>query len=155
MKKPVIALFASVGFCLGSAIAIAQPQDQQNSQPNDQQQQGRRHGGARWGDPQQRVNMLAKRLKLSDDQKQKLLPIFTDAQQQMQSLHEDTSMSRDDRMAKMKSIREDTDGKINGILNDDQKQKYAAMQQQMRERMQERSQEHGGNGDAGAAPPQN
>ena len=57
-------------------------------------------------------------------------------------------MSREDRMAKMKSIREDTDAKVNGILNDDRrKQKYAEMQQKARERMQQR-----GGGNSGGAP---
>jgi hypothetical protein len=123
-----------------AAIAVAQPQDQQHDQ-----QQGHRHGMM---DPQQRVNMLAKELKLTDDQKSKLLPILTDQQQQMQSLRQDTSMSREDRMAKMRSIHEQTNAKVNGILNDDQKQKYAEMQQKMREHMQQRQ---GG----GGAPPSN
>jgi hypothetical protein len=41
-------------------------------------------------------------------------------------------------MAKMKALRSQTDDKINGILNDDQKQKYAQMKEQAQERMQER-----------------
>jgi protein CpxP len=139
MKTPLLALSLSVLLGIGTTAALAQPQDEQNGQQ--QQHNGRNHG--RWGDPQQRVNMLAKRLNLTDDQKQKLLPILTDEQQQMQAIHQDSSQSRDDRMAKMKSLRQQTDDKINGILNDDQKTKYAEMQQHTRERMQ---QHQGGGG---------
>jgi hypothetical protein len=106
-------------------------------------------------DPQQRVNMLAKRLKLSDDQKQKLLPIFTDEQTQMKSLRDDSSLSREDKMTKMKSIHEDTETKVNGLLNDDQKQQYTKMQEQMRQRMHDRmgGGQGGPQGEAGGPPP--
>jgi Spy/CpxP family protein refolding chaperone len=46
-------------------------------------------------------------------------------------------------MAKMKSIHEDTNNKVNAILNDEQKQKYADMQEKMRQRMQNRMQSRG------------
>jgi hypothetical protein len=52
----------------------------------------------------------------------------------MTSLREDTSLSREDRMSKMRSIRESTTSKISAILNDDQKKQYEAMQQEMRSR---------------------
>lgn len=140
MKKPVLALFISACMGIGSTALLAQPQDQQND-PQQGNQQHYRHG-PRGADPQQMVNRLSKRLNLSSDQQQKLLPIFTNQQQQMQSLRQDTSLSREDRMTKMKSIHEDTNNKINAILNDEQKQKYADMQQKMRDRMQERMQSH-------------
>ena len=128
-------LVAGVAGILGLAgtLALAQEQNQQAAPEHQQQSRGRRQF-----DPQQRVNILAKRLSLSDDQKQKLQGIFTDMQQQMQTIRQDSSMSREDKMEKMKSLRSQTEDKINGILNDDQKQKYAQMKEQAKERMQER-----------------
>ncbi|HEX6547038.1 MAG TPA: hypothetical protein VF023_12070 [Bryobacteraceae bacterium] len=144
MKKPVLALFISACMGIGSTALLAQPQDQQSDQQqNDQHPHRRGRRGARNADPQQMVNRLSKRLNLTSDQQQKLLPIFTDQQQQMKSLWQDNSLSRDDRMTKMKSIHEDTNNKVNAILNEEQKQKYADMQQKMRERMQNRMQSHG------------
>ena len=64
----------------------------------------------------------------------------------MMQLHQDQSLSRDDKMAKAKSLHADTTGKIEAVLTADQKQKYEAMQQKMQERMQERMQ-------GGGAPP--
>jgi protein CpxP len=81
---------------------------------------------------------------LSDDQKQKLTAIFADSEQQMHSVRQDSSLSREDKMEKMKTLRSETDNKINGILNDEQKQKYEQMKQQARERMQERRGGQGG-----------
>jgi Spy/CpxP family protein refolding chaperone len=134
MKRHLLALTLSTVLGAGAVNMMAQNQDQ-GSQQNE-----RRHG--RRFDPQQRVNMLAKRLNLTDDQKQKVAGIFADMQQQMQGIRNDSSLSREDRMAKMKSLREQTDDKINGILNDDQKQKYTQMKQQAQERMQERMKDH-------------
>jgi hypothetical protein len=66
----------------------------------------------------------------------------------MMAVHQDQSLSREDRMAKMKALHEDSTTKINAVLNDTQKQKFADMQAKMQERMQQRTQ--GG----GQAPPQ-
>lgn len=131
MKKTVIAM--AIAGLVGLAGPAAMAQDQQAAP---QQQAERGHSGRQF-DPERRVNMLAKRLNLTDDQKQKLAGIFADQQQQMQSIRQDSSLSREDRMEKMKTLRSDADEKINGILNDDQKQKYAQMKEKARERMQQ------------------
>lgn len=137
MKKSLMVLTLSAALA-GGITLMAQAQDQQAPQ------QGEQGHGRRQFDPQQRVNILAKRLNLNDDQKGKITTIFTDMQQQMQSIRGDSSLSREDRMAKMKTLREQTDEKVNGVLNDDQKQKYAAMKQQAQERMKEREGQGGG-----------
>jgi protein CpxP len=132
MKKTILAL--AIAGVVGLAGSAAMAQDQQAAP----QQQTERGHGRRQFDPQRRVDMFAKRLNLTDDQKQKLQGIFADQQQQMQSMRQDSSLSRQDRMEKMKTMRSETDEKINGILNDDQKQKYAQMKEKGRERMQQR-----------------
>ena len=137
MKNAVIAM--AIAGLVGWAGPAAMAQDQQAAP----QQQTERGHGRRQFDPQRRVDMLAKRLNLSDDQKQKLQGIFADQQQQMQSMRQDSSLSRQDRMEKMKTLRSEADDKINGILNEDQKQKYAQLKEKSRERMRE----HRGGGD--------
>ena len=42
----------------------------------------------------------------------------------MEALHQDQSMSQEDKMAKMKSLREDSNTKIEAVLNDTQKQQF-------------------------------
>jgi len=102
--------------------------------------------------PDKQLEHLTKTLNLTSDQQMQIKPILENQQQQMMQLHQDTSLSRDDKMAKAKSLHADTTGKIEAVLNDQQKQKYEAMQQKMQERMQEK---HGGaSGDAAAPPAQ-
>jgi len=58
---------------------------------------------------------MTKRYDLSADQQTQIKPIIANQQQQMMALRQDSSMSRDDKMAKMKSIRDDSNTKIQAI----------------------------------------
>jgi protein CpxP len=58
----------------------------------------------------------------------------------MQGLRQDTTLSREDRMAKMQTIRTDSNAKIKAVLNDDQKKQF----QQDQLRMQQRDQSPNG-----------
>jgi protein CpxP len=102
--------------------------------------------------PDKQLEHLTKTLSLTSDQQTQIKPILENQQQQMMQLHEDQSLSRDDKMAKAKSLHADTTSKIEAVLTPDQKQKYEVMQQQMQERMQQRMQ--GGAGTPPSAQPQ-
>ena len=131
MKKQIFSAALSTLFGLGVLVAAPQTQDQSNT--DQRKESAHRHGA----DPQRQANILAKKLNLTADQKNQILPILTDRQQQMKSIHEDSSLSQADRRTKMRSVFEDSDAKIKAVLNDDQKQKYDQMQQERRERMQQ------------------
>jgi hypothetical protein len=87
-------------------------------------------------DPAQQLEGMTKRYNLSADQQSQIKPILESRQQQMQALRGDSSLSQEDRMAKMQSIRADSNKKIEAILNDDQKKQFEADQQHMQQRMQ-------------------
>jgi periplasmic protein CpxP/Spy len=140
----------AAGLTLSTAAAFAQdaaapPAADANQQP------GPGMGGGRFGrqpmDPDQQIARMTKRYNLSADQQTQIKPILVSTQQQVQALRADTSLSRDDKMAKMKSIRDDSSTKISALLNDTQKKQFADDQQRMQERMQQ-----GGGGPAGAPP---
>ncbi len=133
MKKLVgtLALSALLSFA-GSAVA----QSQQATTGSSTDSSAKHEHGQRQADPQQQVDHMAKKLNLSADQKSQLLPILTARRDQMESLRNDASLSQEDRHAKMKSIRSDSETKIRALLTDDQKQSYDKMQQQMQERRQ-------------------
>jgi Spy/CpxP family protein refolding chaperone len=97
---------------------------------------------------------LAEQLNLTDDQKPKVKEILANQMQQMRDLRQDDSLSADDRRAKMKSIREDTNTKLKGVLTADQFQKWQEMQSRMRGPRNRPPGEGGTNAPAGA-PPQN
>jgi periplasmic protein CpxP/Spy len=111
----------------------------QSSAQSDAQQSGPAEGSHRGRrqriSPDQQLDHLTKALNLTDDQKNQIRPILEERQQKMQSLHSDASLSREDRMSKARSIFQESNSKIRGALNDDQKQKFDQMQQRRREHM--------------------
>ena len=82
------------------------------------------------------VNRLSENLNLTDSQKAQARTILQDAREKMMALRQDTSLSREDRHAKMMEIREATSGQIRGLLNEDQQKKYDAIKQERQQEMQ-------------------
>lgn len=146
MKKQIFTFAVSAILGTGLALAAPQTQDQPAAPETNQANHGHRQM-----DPQRQVKMLTKRLNLTTDQQNQILPILTDQQQQMKSIFSDSSLSREDRRAKMQSVRQDSDAKIKAVLTDSQKQTWDQMQQQRQERMQQRRKEHS-NSDQGSNP---
>jgi len=100
--------------------------------------------------PEDRTERLTKALNLSDDQKSKVLSILQDEQKQMEAVRSDTNLSRDDRWAKMREIRQNTTTQIKGTLNADQAKKFSDMQQEMEARREQRGKDNKDN----TPPPQ-
>ena len=75
----------------------------------------------------QRLQMMTKQLNLTAEQQQTIKPVLENESQQMQTLRQDTSLSREDRMSKMQQIRQSSNEQIKPILNSDQQQKFAEM----------------------------
>ncbi len=121
----------ATGLTLCSAAAFAQ---QDTPAPDASAQQG---GHRQPPTPDEQVARMTKRYNLSSDQQAQIKPILANQQQQMQALRQDSSLSQEDRMAKVKSIRDDSSAKISALLNDSQKQKFAQDQQRRQEHMQE------------------
>ncbi|MGA8271310.1 MAG: hypothetical protein WB919_07090 [Candidatus Sulfotelmatobacter sp.] len=145
---------------LAAAILIAVPfaaaQDSQSSDQSappaqDAQGNGGRHHGP--PDPARRTAELTKQLKLTSDQQAKVQEALQTEHTQMESLHQDSSLSQQDRRAKMMDIHKTTDSQIRGLLDSNQQKKWDEMQAKREQWMQNR---HGGGPDAGgqAPPPQ-
>lgn len=123
MKKQLASFAVCLLFGTGLALAAPLPQDTPASAPSSHQ-----------ADPSQQLRRLTKRLNLTSDQQNQLLPILTDRQQQMAALRSDSSLSPQDRRAKGRALREDSESKIKAVLNDNQKQQYEQMRQHRRQR---------------------
>lgn len=143
MKKQLCSLALSAIFGLGVAIAAPQTQDPAAPPPAPgSADSGQRSAGHRPFDPNRQLQMLSKRLQLTSDQQNQILPILTSRGQQVESLRSDTSLSPKDRRFKMRSIREEGDAQIKAVLSDSQKKAYDQLREQMREREQQRREEH-------------
>jgi hypothetical protein len=123
MKKQFGWFALCVIFGCGLALAAPLPQEAPASAP-----------AAHRFDPDQQVRRLTKRLNLTAEQQNQLLPILTERQRQMAALRNDSSLSAQDRRAKARALREDSDSKIKAVLNDSQKQQYEQMRQHRRQR---------------------
>jgi Spy/CpxP family protein refolding chaperone len=74
------------------------------------------------------LKRLSKQLSLTSGQQQKIKPILENQVQQMQSLRQDTSLSREDRMSKFQQIHQDAVTQIKAVLTSDQQAKFDKMQ---------------------------
>ena len=158
-----IALSGLLAFGMNAAIASAQDSSAQQGSTMQQgsMQQGSMQGpgGAgghhRMMDPDQQLAHMTKRYNLTADQQTQLKPILAANQQQMMQMHSDMSMSKQDKIAKMQSMREDSKQKVEAVLTPDQKAKFEQDQTRMQQRRADRMQNGGAMGgqDAGAPPP--
>lgn len=89
-------------------------------------------------------NILSK-LDLTDDQKAKVKPIAEDNSKQMREVFQDSSLSREDRRDKIKTINDATNAKLKDILTADQYTKYLDLQKQMMNRRRGGAPAGGGN----------
>jgi len=82
------------------------------------------------------VNALALELNLNPDQQGKIKTVLVDQRQQASTVIADNSLSRDDKVQKIRALREATIAKVRGVLNDDQKKKLDQMLEGPSERPQ-------------------
>jgi periplasmic protein CpxP/Spy len=123
MKKQLESFALCLIFGSGLALAAPLPQEAPASPP-----------AAHRSDPDQQVRRLTKRLNLTAEQQTQLLPIITERQRQMTALRNDGSLSAQDRRAKLRALREDSNSKIKAVLNESQKQQYEQIRQHRRQR---------------------
>lgn len=83
-------------------------------------------------DPKSQLEHLTKKLDLSKEQQDKILPILQDKHEKMEALH-----------AQMKEMRQQAMGKIEAELTPEQQKKWKEMQEERQEKMKEYKEKHG------------
>ena len=134
---------------LAAGLTFAQP-SQESQTPTPDKHPGMHHEES----ADQHLQMLSEKLNLTDDQKAKLRPILQDQMLQMKAVREDSSLSQDDRRAKMMDIRKGTDTQIRELLDPTQQKKWDEMQTKRGEWMQHRHQGPDSGSDPQSKPPQ-
>ena len=119
---------------------------------NDAPPAGQMHGR---GNPERELQQLTQTLSLTPDQQTQVKSLLAERRQKMEELRKtsagtDAAPQGPPPRQQMEAIRNDTDTKINALLNDDQKPKFAAWQQR---RMQGRRGPGGPGGDQAPPPP--
>ena len=142
LKHSLLAL--SLAGLIYAAPALAQNAAQSNSAPDQQSapnSQEHQWHGHRNMDPAKRTEMLTKKLNLTADQQSKVQEIFKSEHSQMESLHNDSSLSRDDRQTKMMDIHKASGEQVRALLDATQQKKWDEMQNRREGRQGHR---HGG-----------
>jgi protein CpxP len=80
-----------------------------------------------------RLEEMSKQLNLTDDQKAKLKPILQDEAQQLQAVHNDASLSQDQKKAKAREIHAASKPQINSVLTPDQQKQWKEMKKKAKE----------------------
>ncbi len=152
-RKMILALTAASA--LGAATAMV-AQDQQAAPPPPMAGQMGPGGGMHGG--RDGMRDMARELNLTPDQRQQVRGFMKTAHEQGEALRGNTSLTPEQRRDQMRSIHETMNSQVRGVLNDDQKAKFDAMQAQRKAKMEAwKSQHQGamGNGDTPPpAPPQ-
>lgn len=115
------------------------PGQDQNAQPGQQPGAATQSQSPSMGRPSidDQVQSLAQQLNLSADQQAKVKTALEDQHTQAMNVVQDNSMSRDDKIQKIHTIREGTINKVRTALNDDQKKKFDTLVQQQDQHMQQ------------------
>jgi len=103
-----------------------------------------RRGGERGERIRERMQEVSKELNLTDEQREKLKPIFQAQAEKMKELRADTTLSREEKMQKWKAIREEFAPKIKEVLTPEQFEKWQKMREEMREKLGERARQRRG-----------
>jgi periplasmic protein CpxP/Spy len=131
MQTKFIHLALSGLLALG-VTAVASAQDTPPPPP-DQGQAGPPPGGRGMRmDPDHQLAHLTAALSLTADQQSQIKPLLVDRQQKMQALMQNESLSQEDRRVQARTISQGTNNSIKALLTDEQKQKFDAMQANMR-----------------------
>ena len=149
MKQSLLVLVAAGVISIAAPFAAAQ-----DTPPADQQSQpSKEHGGWHHGpmDPAQRTKELTKHLNLTADQQAKVQDALQSQQSQMQNLRQDTSLSQQDRRAKMMDTHKNTDSQIRAVLDPNQQKRWDEMQAKREQRME--NHHHGAGSDQQTSPP--
>ena len=144
---------ALLGVCAAALAAPMVAQDAPPPPPPGAQQGPGGPGGPGHGGGENSARMLkhlTRELNLTPDQVSQIQAIQSDEETKMQALHADTSDTGKGRHQQAKAIHEDGISRTRAVLTDDQKPKFDAML----EKMKERQQEHRQGGGNQATPPQ-
>ena len=140
-------LLLGAGILFTSCCVMAAQTDSQSTAPANPPASGEMHGH-RHGVERQ-VKHLTRMLSLTPDQQTQVKTILAEQRQQMEQLRSSAQQNGQTGQAaqpdreQFRSIRQDTNSKIEALLNDDQKTMFEAWIQQRQQRMQQRRGQEG------------
>lgn len=147
------AAILGIALCVPAAMlaqTTEQPQDSNAAQTGSQSGMSMHHHRP---SAKRQLKRMTKMLSLTADQQQQMLPILQDQQSKMMAMHNDTSMSPDQRREQRKTLMMDTHQKLEAIMTDSQKQQFEEHMQQRHSRMHHGSMGQGSGAEGNPPPP--
>ncbi len=139
MKKTPLSLVAVLAF--GSLVALAPvTQAQDKKEEKKEQKPEGRPGGQKGPGLQDRMQQMSEALKLTDEQKEKLKPIFKDEGEKLRAIFEDQNTPREEKAAKVREIRESAAAKIKPILTAEQLTKWEELRAEAMKKRKQKQQ---------------
>jgi Spy/CpxP family protein refolding chaperone len=123
LKKPTKRIFSLLILMAGS-VAFAGEAGSQEPDPTPSETTIVGRG------PNDVLNVLAKHLSLTEDQKSKILPIIIERQRKIQEVWTSSTLFVRQKQGQVRGINEDSDRRINALLTGDQQKAYAALEQE-------------------------
>jgi len=108
----------------------AQSTPQTGQSAPDGQAQGRARGAGARGGKRQHMEMLARKLNLTDAQRQQFREIGQHTRQQVMSIRNDSSLTDDQKKEKVQALRKQSHQEMFGVLTPEQKGQLKQMRQQ-------------------------
>jgi len=99
----------------------------------------------------EQMQKMEQELKLTDEQKTKMQEARKEQAEKAKALRDDTTLTQDQRMEKMKALRTDNQAKMKTLLTPEQFEKWTKMQGEMMNRRGQGG--RGGQGAPGTPPP--
>ena len=129
MKLPLLAVLAFLP-CVALAQSTTDSDSGSTSSTNPPACSGSGHGkGKHHFSPQQQLARLTTKLGLSDTQQGQIGPVLVSRDAQFKTIHENTSLSEDQKHEQMKALMESTNQQIESFLNPAQVAQFKEMHQ--------------------------
>jgi Spy/CpxP family protein refolding chaperone len=136
-QRMFLVLMCALFVVLAGALGLAQTTPgQAASQAAGAASQAKDDAAQAMGDPETKAKADAKlqelstELNLTDEQKTQLKPVLQGEVRQLKGVHDDASLSPDQKKAKMTEIHESTKSQMSSILTPEQQKKLAAMKEE-------------------------
>ncbi len=126
IKAGVLGIIAVSGLMAFGPLAQAEDNKIEKSEAKEGRAEARRD----------RMKQIAEELKLTDEQKEKLKPIFKEEAEKLRELRGDDKLTRVEKMAKIKEIREAGFTKIKTVLTPEQTEKFQKIREEARKNFQ-------------------
>lgn len=131
-KKTLLVLTCALVLAFAGVQAFAQSTADQAATTASQVGQAASDTGAA-AKVQAKLQTLSSELNLTDDQKAQLKPILQDEVQQLKSVHDDASLSPDQKKAKVAEIRQSHKSQMSSILTPEQQKKLDSIKENVQE----------------------